>query len=71
MYDSLFFQFLTLYTLGGVTFSLLICFQQLSVRQMHQEKGFNFCLDIRNKGALPSDLAFPACLSARSSAGLP
>jgi hypothetical protein len=38
---------------------------------MYQEKGFKFCLDIRNKGALPLDLACPKRLNVDSPTVLP
>jgi hypothetical protein len=38
---------------------------------MHQEEGFNFCLDTKNNGALPLDMACPERLSVWSPAGLP
>jgi hypothetical protein len=37
---------------------------------MRQEEGFKFCLNTRDNGALPLDLACPKRLSVRLPAGL-
>jgi hypothetical protein len=36
-----------------------------------RQEGFKFCLDTRTNGALPSDPAYPECLSIQSLASLP
>jgi hypothetical protein len=38
---------------------------------MHQDKGFKFFLDTKNKKAIPLDPAYPELLSVRSLAVLP
>ncbi len=65
VFSGFFFEFLTPFILGVITFSLLIRFRQLLVCQMCQEEGFKFCLDTRSNGALPFDPACPECLSVR------
>jgi hypothetical protein len=65
-----FFEFLTSFILGAITFSFLNCFRQLLMCQMRQEEGFKFCLDTNNIGALPLEPS-PECLSVWSPANLP
>jgi len=48
-----FLRFSSLLLWGAVTCSFLICFWQLLMCRVHQEKRFKFCLDTKNNGALP------------------
>jgi hypothetical protein len=63
-----FFEFLTPYTLEGHNF---LVFNPIFMIVSVLEKGFKFCLDTRNNGALPLDPACPESLNVRSPAGLP
>jgi hypothetical protein len=39
--------------------------------QMRKEEGFKFCLNTKNIGTLPLNLAYPECLNVQSPIGLP
>ncbi len=52
-----------LFTVRGIIFTFLLHFQRLLMCWMCQEEGFKFCLDTRNNGALPLDLACPENLN--------
>ncbi len=54
-----FFEFLTPFTLGAITFSILIHFWQLSVCQMQQEEGFKFWFRRQKQWSAPLGSGLP------------
>jgi hypothetical protein len=66
VFCGFFFEFLTLYTLGGHNFIIFNLFFTMLLCQMCQEEGFRLCWDTKNNRTLPLDLACPECLIVQS-----
>jgi hypothetical protein len=71
MFGGLFFEFSIPFTLEGHNFLNFILFLMTSNTQDTPIRGFKFCLDTGNNGALPLNLACLECLSVQSLVDLP
>jgi hypothetical protein len=71
VFSSLFFEFLTPFTLWGCNFLIFSLFSMMVSVWNVPRRGFKFCLDNINNITLPLNLAYPECLNVWSLANLP